>query len=75
MLLKDFIETKMDYQERRRVECYSYPLSGWAVRVGKWQSLILKTSILKSKELDEGKLFVVPGFPVAGSSGTTRILS
>uniref|UniRef100_A0A453NTM5 Uncharacterized protein n=1 Tax=Aegilops tauschii subsp. strangulata TaxID=200361 RepID=A0A453NTM5_AEGTS len=28
----------------------SRPLSGWAVRVGEGQSLVLKTSILKIKE-------------------------
>ncbi|KAK8680896.1 hypothetical protein V6N13_109834 [Hibiscus sabdariffa] len=47
---------------------------GWAVRVGEGQLLILKTSILKTKESEGGKLSV-PGSPVAGSSGTTRILS
>ena len=49
----------------------------WAVRVGEGQSLILKTSVLKTKESGGkggGKLSV-PGSPVAGTSGTTRILS
>ncbi|KAL8189001.1 hypothetical protein R6Q57_030029 [Mikania cordata] len=54
-----------------------HPLSALrlAVRVGEGQSLILKTSVLKAKESTEkgGKLSV-PGSPVAGSSGTTRIL-
>ncbi|TYI98678.1 hypothetical protein E1A91_D01G231900v1, partial [Gossypium mustelinum] len=36
------------------------PLSGWAVRVGEGQSLILKTSILKTKESERGKLSAVP---------------
>nr|GEV30041.1 uncharacterized protein ycf68 [Tanacetum cinerariifolium] len=47
--------------------------SCWAVMVGEGQSLILKTS---AKELAKkgGKLSVL-GSPVAGSSGTTRILS
>ncbi|KAG0447283.1 hypothetical protein HPP92_028386 [Vanilla planifolia] len=51
------------------------PLSGWAVRVGEGQSLVLKTSILKIKESGGkgGELFV-PGSPVAGFSGTARIL-
>ncbi|TYG80094.1 hypothetical protein ES288_D02G189000v1, partial [Gossypium darwinii] len=38
---------------------FSYPLLGWAVRVGERKSLILKTSILKSKESEEGKLSAV----------------
>ncbi|TYH38811.1 hypothetical protein ES332_D12G135600v1, partial [Gossypium tomentosum] len=38
----------------------SYPLSGWAVRVGEGQSLILKTSILNTKESKGGKLSAVP---------------
>ncbi|KAD3068538.1 hypothetical protein E3N88_36418 [Mikania micrantha] len=49
---------------------------GWAVRVGEGQSLILKTSVLKAKEsAEKGGKLSVPGSPVAGSSGTTRILS
>ncbi|KAG4165614.1 hypothetical protein ERO13_A13G086695v2, partial [Gossypium hirsutum] len=36
------------------------PLSGWAVRVGEGQSLILKTSILKTKESEGGKLSTIP---------------
>ncbi|MBA0856496.1 hypothetical protein Goshw_029331 [Gossypium schwendimanii] len=52
------------------VEYISYPLSGWAVKVEEGQSLIFKT-----KELYGGKLSVVPGSLVAGSSRTTRIIS
>jgi hypothetical protein len=57
------------------VERISCPLSGWAVRVGEGQSLVLKTGILKTKELAEkrGELSV-PGSPVAGFSETTGIL-
>ncbi|KAD0741463.1 hypothetical protein E3N88_43780 [Mikania micrantha] len=52
------------------------PKGGWAVRVGEGQSLILKTSVLKAKEsAEKGGKLSVPGSPVAGSSGTTRILS
>uniref|UniRef100_A0A452YMK6 Uncharacterized protein n=1 Tax=Aegilops tauschii subsp. strangulata TaxID=200361 RepID=A0A452YMK6_AEGTS len=53
----------------------SRPLSGWAVRVGEGQSLVLKTSILKIKESGgkRGEL-PVPGSPVTGFPGTTRIL-
>ena len=35
---------------KKKAERISYPLSGWTVRVGEGQSLILKTSILKTKE-------------------------
>ncbi|KAJ4982451.1 hypothetical protein NE237_033288 [Protea cynaroides] len=45
---------------------------GWAVRVGEGQSLILKTSILKTKEpAEKGGKVSVPGSPIAGFSGTT----
>ncbi|KAG8363423.1 hypothetical protein BUALT_Bualt19G0021100 [Buddleja alternifolia] len=68
MPLKDSTETKMGCQERR---------GGWAVRVGEGQSLILKTSVLKTKESGgkRGGKLSVPGSPVAGTSGTTRILT
>jgi len=59
------------------VERISCPLSGWAVRVGEGQSLVLKTSILKTKKSGrkrKGGELSVPGSPVAGFSGTTRIL-
>ena len=59
------------------MEHISRPLSGWAVRVGEGQSLILKTSILKFKIKDSGGKrgeLPVPGSPVAGFPGTTRIL-
>jgi hypothetical protein len=59
------------------VEHISRPLSGWAVRVGEGQSLVLKTSILKFKIKESGGKrgdLPVPGSPVAGFPGTTRIL-
>ncbi|CAI9289543.1 unnamed protein product [Lactuca saligna] len=47
----------------RKVERISCPLSGWAVRVGEGQSLILKTSVLKAKEsAEKGGKLSVPGF-------------
>ena len=59
------------------MEHISRPLSGWAVRVGEGQSLVLKTSILKFKIKESGGKrgdLPVPGSPVAGFPGTTRIL-
>ncbi|MBA0778609.1 hypothetical protein Gotri_006457, partial [Gossypium trilobum] len=47
----------------------------WVVRVGERQSLILKINILKTIESKGGKLSAVPGSSIAGSFGTTRILS
>ncbi|MBA0627322.1 hypothetical protein Godav_004848, partial [Gossypium davidsonii] len=47
----------------------------WVVRVGERQSLILKINILNTIESKGGKLFTVPGSSIAGSSGTTKILS
>ncbi|GKB51544.1 hypothetical protein Tco_0902297 [Tanacetum coccineum] len=48
-------------------------ITGWAVRVGEGQSLILKTSAKESAK--KGGKLSVPGSPVAGSSRTIRILS
>ncbi|PPD66780.1 hypothetical protein GOBAR_DD36341 [Gossypium barbadense] len=42
--------------------------------VGTTRSPQGRLRILKTKESEGGKLSAVPGFPVAGSSGTTRIL-
>lgn len=59
------------------MEHISRPLSGWAVRVGEGQSLVLKTSILKFKIKESGGKrgdLPVPGSPVAGFPGTTGIL-
>ncbi|KEH17695.1 hypothetical protein MTR_0002s0250 [Medicago truncatula] len=65
MPLKDSTKTKMGCQKRR------------GVRVGEGQSLVLKTSILKFKIKESGGKrgeLPVPGSPVTGFPGTTRIL-
>jgi len=59
------------------VKHISCPLSGWAVRVGEEQSLVLKIkpAFLRPKsQAEKGRELFVPGSPVAGFSKTTRIL-
>lgn len=34
---------------------YRWPLSGWALRIGEGQSLILKTSIFKTKSKSQAE--------------------
>ncbi|KAJ7941391.1 hypothetical protein O6P43_035560 [Quillaja saponaria] len=62
------------FNKWKRISC---PLSGWTVRVGEGQSLILKTSLLRPKSRAErgGTVLRSRFSTVAGSSGTTRILS
>lgn len=42
------------------------PLSSWALKVGEWKSIILRTSILKpKKQVENGGKLSVLGSPVA----------